>query len=56
MRGYEHRGAGLVDAHEKVHDAARGLRIEIARRLVAHQKRRTVDDGARDGDTLLLAA
>ena len=31
------------------------MRIEVARGLVAHQKRRAVHDGARDGNTLLLA-
>ena len=56
MRGDQHRGARAVDALEQVHDAAGGLGVEVARGLVAHQKRRAVDDGARDGDALLLAA
>jgi hypothetical protein len=33
-----------------------GLRVEIAGRLVGQQHARAVGDGARNGDTLLLAA
>ena len=36
--------------------AARRLRVEVAGRLVTHQKRRAVHDGARDGHALLFAA
>ena len=33
VRGDKHRGARAIDSLEKVHDAARSLRVEIARGL-----------------------
>src|SRR3954447_5213538 len=56
VRRHHDRRAGAVDAVEQLHDPDRGVGIEVARRLVADQKRRVVDDRARDRDALLLAA
>ena len=49
-------GAGLVDPVEQLHDPDRGDRVEVSARLVGQQQRRVVDEGAGDGDALLLAA
>ncbi len=38
------------------HDLGAALGVEIAGRLVGEEHRRPRDDGARDGDALLLAA
>ena len=46
----------LVEHLEQQHDLVRGGTIQIARGLVADEERRIGDDGARDGDALLLAA
>src|SRR3954464_8887995 len=48
-------GAGLVDPVEQLHDPDRGDRVEVSARLVGQQQRRVVDEGAGDGDALLLA-
>ena len=56
MRGNENRRARAVDALEQTHDAQGGLGIEIAGRLVANENRRSVDDGARNRNALLLTA
>ena len=56
MGRHDDGGSRTVDAVEQPHDAERDGRVEVARRLVAHQKRRAVDHGAGDGDALLLAA
>src|SRR5258707_13227339 len=56
VRGDEGRHAHLVELDEDFDDAPRRLRIEIRGRLVGEQDRRTVDDRARDGEALLLAA
>ena len=55
VRGHNHGGAGAVNALQKLHDAERNSRVEVARRLVADEERRTVDHGASHGHTLLLA-
>ena len=38
------------------HDLLGHLRVEVAGRLVGQQQHRLVDEGARDGHALLLAA
>ncbi len=45
-----------VEAGDRGHDFGRGLRIDIAGRLVGQQDRRVMDQGASDGDALLLTA
>ena len=45
-----------VEAGQQVHDLPAGLGVEIAGRLVGQQDGGLGDDGARDGDALLLAA
>src|SRR6478672_10406341 len=52
----DHRVAALVELVEEVHDVLRGRRVKVAGRLVGEQDRRPVDQGARDGDPLALAA
>jgi hypothetical protein len=47
---------GAVDAVEQLHDPNGRVRVEVARRLVADEERRVVDERARDRDALLLAA
>ena len=51
---------GLVELHveppEQLEHLVRALRVELAGRLVEQDERRVGDDGARDGDALLLAA
>ena len=57
MRHHDDGEAALViEPGQELHDlmAARG--VEIAGRLVGEQHQRIGDDGARDGDALLLAA
>ncbi|MBA2297469.1 MAG: ATP-binding cassette domain-containing protein [Actinobacteria bacterium] len=57
VRDHDRRLAVLVDgvAHQR-EDLAAGGRVEVARRLVGEEHRRTRDERARDGDALLLAA
>ena len=45
-----------VERHQRLHDLVRGAGVEIAGRLVGEQQARSVDQGPRDGDALLLAA
>jgi hypothetical protein len=56
VRCDEHSGAGAVDPVQQLHDPDRGLRVEVARRLVGQQQRGMVDECARNRDALLLAA
>ena len=56
MRDEDDRAAELVHALEDFHDFLRGLRVEVARRLIRHDDVRVVDERARDGDALALAA
>src|ERR671920_2514013 len=56
VRRDEHRGAGPVDPVQQLHDPDGGLGIEVAGRLVGDEQRRVVDERARDGHALLLAA
>jgi hypothetical protein len=41
-----HRGAGLVEVVQEVHDAGAGPGVEVAGRFVGQQERRLPDDGA----------
>jgi hypothetical protein len=45
-----------VERDEQVHDLVAALAVEVAGRLVGEQDQRAGDDGAGDGDALLLAA
>lgn len=56
MRGHDDGGTGPVDPVQELHDADGGLRVEVAGRLVGDQQGGPVDEGAGDGDALLLAA
>ena len=56
VRRHHDRRPGAVDPVEQLHDPDRGVGVEVPGRLVADQKRRVVDDGARDRDALLLTA
>ena len=55
MRDHE-RGAVAHELLERVLHQPLALRIERAGGLVEQQDRRILEDGARDGDALLLAA
>ena len=57
MGDHDQRAAGLVDrlAQERQHGPP-GARVERAGRLVGEHDARLADEGARDGDALLLAA
>ena len=50
------RGAVLRHAFERVLDFLLGVAVERGGRLVEHQDRRRLEDGAGDGNALLLAA
>src|SRR5215217_5874791 len=52
----EHGGADAVDPVQKLHDAHARVRVEVAGRLVGDEYRRLRDEGAGDGDALLLPA
>src|SRR5207302_4056027 len=56
--GHHQRRLAVVpdEAVEQIQDLVGALPIEVARRLVAQQKRRIGDDRARDAHTLLLSA
>ena len=56
VRRDEHGGAARVDVAEQVHDLERQVGIEIAGRLVGQHQLRLVDERARNGHALLLAA
>ena len=45
-----------IERQQRFHDLVRGSRIEIAGRLVGEKQARCIDQGAGDGDALLLAA
>ena len=53
---HDRHAALAVEAPDGGHDLVRGLRVEIAGRLVGEQDGRVVDERACDGDALLLAA
>src|SRR5437667_7585599 len=54
----QHDGDGVlvVEAFEDIQDLHAGGRIEVAGRLVGQQQRWSIDQGAGNGDPLLLAA
>src|SRR3712207_1236567 len=52
----EYGGAHAVDAVQKLHDAHRRVRVEVAGRLVRDEYRRLRDEGPGDRDALLLPA
>ncbi len=56
--GHDDNGdaALAIERLQRLHDLVRVPGIEIAGRLVRKQQDRIVDQGARDGDPLLLAA
>src|SRR5215510_1356194 len=56
VRHDDDRVAALVQRVEQLHNLLRGLRIEVAGRLVGENNRRTVDQGAGDGHALSLTA
>ena len=56
MRDKDNRAPLLVHVLEDLHDLLRRLRVEVASRLVGHDDVRVVDERARDGDALPLAA
>ena len=56
VRGDDDRRAARVDLAEQIHDFERQIGIEVAGRLVGEHELRVVDERARDGDALLLAA
>src|SRR5215203_472588 len=53
--GNDDRGADAVDPVQELHDAHGRVRVEVPRGLVGDQDGWLADEGARDGDTLLLA-
>src|SRR6476646_5189917 len=54
---HHHRLAELVDRlAQQLHDVGAGLGVEVAGRLVGEDDGRFADQGAGDGDALLLAA
>src|SRR5690349_19759223 len=55
MRRKKDRRPRLMDFFEESEDIDRELWIEVAGRLVGQDERGLADDGARDGDPLLLA-
>ena len=53
----DQRRAGLLGgAEHQLHDAVAGAAVQITGRLIGQQKRRAGNQGAGQGDTLLLAA
>src|ERR1700676_3002641 len=55
--GYQYdRQALIVESLEDLHDFHRGARVEVAGGLVGEQYGRTIHQGARDGDALLLSS
>ena len=56
VRHQNHRLALVVQRLKQRHDLLARPGVQVAGRLVGHQERRVVDEGAGDGDALLLAA
>jgi hypothetical protein len=54
----QHYGHALmaIESDKDVHDLMRSLCVEVSRRFVCQKQTRKVDQGARYGDPLLLAA
>src|SRR5215472_1209324 len=53
---HDDRRPGPVDPVKHLHDADRGRRVDVSRRLVGEQDHRAVDERAGHRDTLLLTA
>ena len=56
VRDHDDGDAGVVEFLEQAHDLDAGAGVEIAGRLVGQDQFRLVDQGAGDGDALLLSA
>src|SRR5687768_1391342 len=56
MGGDDDSSAPVIYIGKKIHDSQGSFGIEVAGRLVGDEERRVVDEGAGDGDPLLLAA
>ena len=56
MGDHDDGHAVVVELLEHAHDLDAGARIQVAGGLVGEEERRLVDEGAGDGDALLLAA
>ena len=54
MRRHDHSRSFRRYLEEQLDDLLRGLRVETARRLISQDQFRMIEDGPRDGDTLLL--
>ena len=54
--GDDDGGPQAIERFEQGQQAARHVRVDVAGRLVGHQNLRPGDDGAGDGDALLLSA
>src|SRR5262245_16658655 len=56
MCGHDHRGPRRVDLAEELKYSAGRAFVEVARRLVGNEDEGIVDQGAGEGNTLLLTA
>src|SRR5262249_48866895 len=56
VRDHDDGLARIVELLQTLHDLVAGPRVEVASRLVGEDHLRIVDQGAGDGDALLLAA
>jgi hypothetical protein len=56
VRHYHDRRAVAVQAAEECDDLGASSRVQLARRLVGEEECRSVGEGARDRDALLLSA
>lgn len=56
MRGNDDGGAKLVQFHKQLHQLGSDVVVDVAGRFVGQQQFRSVDDRARNGDSLLFAA
>ena len=56
MSDHDDRGPLLIEVSQDAHDLLPVSGIQVARRLIGQQHVRLGDNGARNGDALLLAA
>jgi hypothetical protein len=56
VRRHHHRDAGDDELLEQLKQVRSACFIEVGRRLVREHQRRPIDDRAREGNALLLAA
>ena len=56
VRGHDDGGASCVDLAKEIHDVERQIGVQVAGGLVRQHELWIVDERARDGDPLLLAA